>query len=699
MELASLNASALAQLEATITGALAAAAGTSTEMVTIVQLASRGNSTVLVQSLVHAPTEAAAAAVVQLLVNGSSITSTLVQGPTAATGVTVFPKMLHPPPVSPPPPPSPPLTPPFPPWPPLITSVYDDTDVRATFNEHVSALMLICGMRWKGLGVVFFLWVAAAVLYFVSNTDIEMGSNKSVRMRGGAAGLGGGSPMSPTVSVAGTLAVPLLMFETAVLFVLRWTPAQEGSGIDPRDKLLVLDGMRVLGAVHIVAFHLYQEVEMSDGTVYRSSFCGFGKYWIPFFFLLSGFVLSLSNERSAHSGTLGNAGAVAEPFLAGSDAARAWAVLKAACQHMSAAASHLNRRLSKVFPLHAVALLGAAVIHLVQDGQRAVGAEEAGGTLLLVHSWYEPYHWDLNGPSWFLSNMVLFWLAAPHWCSAAQRCSPGAAAAMAAGCWAASFAPHVACYHLHDLPLYKRWYGIYLHNFIEFHPLANWYGVACGVFMGRLRCDTQWWLLGLCRRWGISVLLCLILLFFCIATPPGFEMGTYELMIGKGPASLPVFGTLIYLAAISAQEDFLAGWFLAKLSAIAWIAWPLYITHVAAHPAVKALARLVTDGDTEISVFLMQPALILLVAGGSVKLLDMCARFRTFVRSDACTGWRLAGRSMPRNYNVKVVPLMTEEINTAHGPEFLVGMTLLSGAKNGKHEVELDDARERGARA
>ncbi|KAK3245963.1 hypothetical protein CYMTET_44490 [Cymbomonas tetramitiformis] len=184
MELASLNASALAQLEATITGALAAAAGTSTEMVTIVQLASRGNSTVLVQSLVHAPTEAAAAAVVQLLVNGSSITSTLVQGPTAATGVTVFPKMLHPPPVSPPPPPSPPLTPPFPPWPPLITSVYDDTDVRATFNEHVSALMLICGMRWKGLGVVFFLWVAAAVLYFVSNTDIEMGSNKRLVVAG-----------------------------------------------------------------------------------------------------------------------------------------------------------------------------------------------------------------------------------------------------------------------------------------------------------------------------------------------------------------------------------------------------------------------------------------------------------------------------------------------------------------------------------
>ena len=51
------------------------------------------------------------------------------------------------------------------------------------------------------------------------------------------------------------------------------------------------------------------------------------------------------------------------------------------------------------------------------------------------------------------------------------------------------------------------------------------------------------------QRVGATVTLTVLFLFFVFAAPPRFEMGTYELLVGKGPLSLPIF--LLLLAACS----------------------------------------------------------------------------------------------------------------------------------------------------
>ncbi|KAK3244140.1 hypothetical protein CYMTET_46235 [Cymbomonas tetramitiformis] len=386
-------------------------------------------------------------------------------------------------------------------------------------------------------------------------------------------------------------------------------------------------------AIHLLSsfYMLLHEVEMSDGTKYKCNLCGFGKYWLQCFFLLSGYVLYRSHDssnagpaRSVLPNAVHPAPNATQPTSHGtspdaSDPAPATVVYnirQQMWQHAAASGASLAKRGSVVYPLHAVAVLIAMIWRSADRSHSPVGAREAVSTLFLVQSWFEPYHWDLNGPSWFLSNMVLLWLWTPHWCQAAQRCGMVSAAGVAAGCWAASLGPHLACYHITDLALYKRWYGIGLHNFIEFHPLANWYCVAGGVFLARAGTCDHWRLPTVLRRWGISALLCAVLVFFSTATAPGFEMGTYELLIGKGPATLPVFGALIALSAEEPCDDWCGGRLLKSLSKVAWIAWPLYITHMAVHTPIRFLIRLALGGDTELGTFFMIPVLLLLAAGG-----------------------------------------------------------------------------------
>jgi hypothetical protein len=47
------------------------------------------------------------------------------------------------------------------------------------------------------------------------------------------------------------------------------------------------------------------------------------------------------------------------------------------------------------------------------------------------------------------------------------------------------------------------------------------------------------------RKVGVSLSLIVMFAFFSLATPPGFNMGTYELLVDKGPLGLPVFAALV----------------------------------------------------------------------------------------------------------------------------------------------------------
>ena len=54
---------------------------------------------------------------------------------------------------------------------------------------------------------------------------------------------------------------------------------------------------------------------------------------------------------------------------------------------------------------------------------------EVAYSALLVQAWVPPFHWALNGPGWFVSNLALFYLVVPWWSAAARRLHDARAAA------------------------------------------------------------------------------------------------------------------------------------------------------------------------------------------------------------------------------------------------------------------------------
>eukprot|EP01062_Namystynia_karyoxenos_P035062 TRINITY_DN25693_c0_g1_i1.p1 TRINITY_DN25693_c0_g1~~TRINITY_DN25693_c0_g1_i1.p1 ORF type:complete len:968 (+),score=191.97 TRINITY_DN25693_c0_g1_i1:71-2905(+) len=356
-----------------------------------------------------------------------------------------------------------------------------------------------------------------------------------------------------------------------------------------------IEGIRTLASLHIVSFHLFQTLHADGGAAeVHCSVCGFGKYQVQTFMLVSGYVSAASNLAK---------GVVSE-----------------------STPSFLRRRLLPLWPLHALCIAFAAAYTGLHRGEW--DAEHSKGLLLslpLLQSWIPPFIASgLNGPAWFLSNLVLFWACFPHWMRAARAMSPAAAAGAALGVYAASWTPTVICYLLFDLPLQSYWYGEHIHNFIEFNPLCNWPAFALGLLGARLTRaagaggahPAAAWALRAVRRGGASVALLAMAVFFAAAQPPGFVMGTYRLMVDKGPLSLPVLLPLVVSAHSEPMLDRLAAGALEPLASLGGLAWPLYITHeawgAAAREALWALC-----GDTPYTTLWLLPAVLL---GGAALL-------------------------------------------------------------------------------
>ena len=89
-------------------------------------------------------------------------------------------------------------------------------------------------------------------------------------------------------------AVPLVILEiSAWMLTDKRRQAATVSHVDvKRFRTFALEPLRFLGVMHIVLFH---EAMMLPGDAWQS-FAMFGKYWVQFFFLLSGFALYISQK-------------------------------------------------------------------------------------------------------------------------------------------------------------------------------------------------------------------------------------------------------------------------------------------------------------------------------------------------------------------------------------------------------------------
>jgi peptidoglycan/LPS O-acetylase OafA/YrhL len=342
-----------------------------------------------------------------------------------------------------------------------------------------------------------------------------------------------------------------------------------------------VNGVRVIAVLHIMVFHLFQVVYAPDldpsnnhGTLHPAiisecSFCGFGKYWVQAFFLISGYVTSLSrNSRSAQRET--------------------WDSWKA----------QLTKRVLRVYPLYMFSLIFCCIsVHATTGG--GIDWKAFILSAFMVQSWFPPFYNTINGPAWFMSNLLFFWIFFPHWNdsirSIANRNTTASLNCMSillAGVWLATFMPFINCYMIYDLPLFKHFYGQDLHQFIEFSPLTNWPAFAMGVLLASMFKDVDTDIPQKLRQYGPSVICALLALFFSFATPPGFEMGTYKLLIDKGPISLPIFALLLLGVSAEQVEDKFAGTVLVWLGRVLSVfVWPAYIMHLSGQSVMNSFVQ------------------------------------------------------------------------------------------------------------
>jgi len=347
-------------------------------------------------------------------------------------------------------------------------------------------------------------------------------------------------------------------------------------------RLRALDGLRSLAAMHIAIFTLYQTIHVgAEKTAYTCSFCGFGKYWMQVFFLISGFALAAPIEER--------------------DAAYSWVPF-------------MIRRLAPIYPLYCLSLVLSFpfVQSALCDGLRGTifrngecDKSDASwladftsvGTLAsftMVQSWFKPFQSHINGPAWFVSTLLAFYLVFPHWHRAAAKMSNQMKVIALVIAYCSSFTPHMVCYQIFDIPLWKRWYGEAIHNYIEFNPLCNWSPFAVGILFAALgnslRRNWDKFFAGLpliarivigMQEHGATFALLAIFVFFVTAEAPGFEMGRYALMIDKGPWALPIVLVLIGSCTATNPKWYSFGLNLLGLFApLSEYSWPLYILHI-----------------------------------------------------------------------------------------------------------------------
>jgi len=151
------------------------------------------------------------------------------------------------------------------------------------------------------------------------------------------------------------------------------TENHEGS---PKKKefLKSLGFARILASQHIVLGHLFAKGATAD--IY---FFGWGYTWVPWFFVLSGYVLTHARLNSSKPAN------VDRPF------------------------SHVAKRLSTIFPMYAFGLFLTMILRVAQD-LKLPRYDTLIAQSFLMQSWIPV--WTENAflsQCWFLSNLIIYW--------------------------------------------------------------------------------------------------------------------------------------------------------------------------------------------------------------------------------------------------------------------------------------------------
>ena len=253
--------------------------------------------------------------------------------------------------------------------------------------------------------------------------------------------------------------------------------AEEGAGVArmaaakvvpaaaPKEYLHALDVARIFGSVHVVLGHLH-----ALGALHAAYFFGWGFTWVPWFFMLSGYVLTHARLNARDPDKL------------------------------DSPVTFTAVRIATLFPMYAIGLVVALLIRIGTE-KSVPNWYEMGLQGLLLQAWIPPVtEQGIIGTAhlWFVSCLPLYWLAfRPIYRLLRRRLASLRAATLlllllCVPPWLAYFLPG-SNFDADATSWYKRKWGAmddekdFFVVFLKHHPLAYFHLFLFGMVLARWR--------------------------------------------------------------------------------------------------------------------------------------------------------------------------------------------------------------------
>jgi len=247
----------------------------------------------------------------------------------------------------------------------------------------------------------------------------------------------------------------------------------------------------------------------------------------------------------------------------------------------------------------------------------------------LMHAWVTPFHSNLNGPSWYLSTLLAFWIFVPLWVKVADCVASRGKIFPASAClvlvWLCTLAVPIGFLKEHMTEQQVR-------NFIEYSPYSNWQPFCSGIFLACLAMQDV--VPYTSRQVLASVSIALVILFtaLLLLPSPGADIvGFQHLLLDKGFWLQPFFALLLLGGMGSACleqncfHDVLHGKVL--YSIMHWSArlcWPVFILHQPVHMLCERTIFQWFRYEESMSYWcaLVYPVMLVLAGVAATRLID-----------------------------------------------------------------------------
>ena len=334
-------------------------------------------------------------------------------------------------------------------------------------------------------------------------------------------------------------------------------------------RMPAIEGLRVIGAMHVVLYHFY-----SKTATFRCIPCRQGLHWVHIFFCITGLVSYRSCSK-----------------LKSTDGLRLAA-----------------KRVKALYPLY---FISCAITYFSKLWQNRLITSMTVLRILNFTSVLTPPFDEavyLNMPGWFLQTLFYYWICLPHWAVAARKSTIKGLIIMMIILYVAAFMPHFTWHYVISVGDAEPNYYNYLESMAFYSPYTNWMHVPFGTCVAALLDKFDFPHRDKLETYGASFGVVALSLWIAFFRSDLFDIFDWYFLF-NGPFSYPIL--LLLFIGCSKDMD-ITSRCLRILGRLGKLSWPMYILHVPIHAFLHIGLKMDVSPAMEFAVVL--PAALLVGA-------------------------------------------------------------------------------------